>query len=306
MKVPERENLFYSPPEINSRRINASILSETCRTSSNDSFKFLNFHFITLIHWRFKEGYRWKEHQHRYYELIVPVKGDYKCLVNEKLVSIVPGQTVLIPPESWHEDFCDKGTEYYGIEFRIQNRSTGEDINLIKSSTMDPVQLVFDQAVSESRKWLNLLLDASSISPIFRSQLQDALLAQLLIEIVYQLPKGLLDSGIKRQSEIERFRAELFRIFDRHINSRLTLEMLARQMGYHPRTLTSHSQMLLKASPMQLFLDYRLEHAALLLEKTGLSIKEISYSLGFANPFYFSRVFKRKFKAPPRKWRVRD
>jgi len=43
----------------------------------------------------------------------------------------------------------------------------------------------------------------------------------------------------------------------------------------------------------------RLDHARHLLERTNLSVSEVAAEVGFDDPFYFSRRFKRAFgKAP--------
>jgi AraC-like DNA-binding protein len=47
----------------------------------------------------------------------------------------------------------------------------------------------------------------------------------------------------------------------------------------------------------------RLERAAELLERTSLSVAEISYSVGFADQSYFDRVFRRHFSRTPREVR---
>ena len=62
-------------------------------------------------------------------------------------------------------------------------------------------------------------------------------------------------------------------------------------------------------SPGQYHLSLRIRQAKDLLINTNLSIKEISYRLGFESIFYFSRVFKSKtginptgYKNGPVKW----
>ncbi len=58
-----------------------------------------------------------------------------------------------------------------------------------------------------------------------------------------------------------------------------------------------------KLSPLNYINKYRCEKAALLLENTQHSITEISSSVGFGNPNYFARVFKKLFGKSPASYR---
>lgn len=56
-------------------------------------------------------------------------------------------------------------------------------------------------------------------------------------------------------------------------------------------------------SPNQYVLRARLEKAALLLRKNDLEIKDIASICGFTDIYYFSKLFKNKFKIPPGRFR---
>jgi AraC-like DNA-binding protein len=57
-------------------------------------------------------------------------------------------------------------------------------------------------------------------------------------------------------------------------------------------------------SPHQYVLELRMTRAKKLLSETRLSVKQISYDLGFDTPFYFSRIFKKKTGYSPTEWRM--
>ncbi|MEZ4991501.1 MAG: helix-turn-helix domain-containing protein [Saprospiraceae bacterium] len=67
----------------------------------------------------------------------------------------------------------------------------------------------------------------------------------------------------------------------------------------------SHTQLYrkLKAltgkTPSQFINTIRLQRAKQLLENADLNISEVAYSVGFNNPNYFSRVFKKEFGVAP-------
>ena len=55
-------------------------------------------------------------------------------------------------------------------------------------------------------------------------------------------------------------------------------------------------------SPKRFLLEYRIERACALLSATNCSVQEISNSVGFDDPFYFSRAFKEIKGVSPRQY----
>jgi len=52
-------------------------------------------------------------------------------------------------------------------------------------------------------------------------------------------------------------------------------------------------------SPIDYFTRLRMQRACQLLDSTSARVKEIAAALGYDDPFYFSRVFRRYFGASP-------
>jgi AraC family transcriptional regulator of arabinose operon len=50
--------------------------------------------------------------------------------------------------------------------------------------------------------------------------------------------------------------------------------------------------------------EARLHHAARLLESTDLSVERVAAASGFASPFHFNRVFRRRYGTPPGAYRA--
>jgi AraC-like DNA-binding protein len=71
------------------------------------------------------------------------------------------------------------------------------------------------------------------------------------------------------------------------------VEQLAGMMQISKRSLSMKCRALLGDSPAQLFTRFKIQKAVQLLSHTDRPVKEISYELGFENPYHFSRVFRR-------------
>ncbi len=57
------------------------------------------------------------------------------------------------------------------------------------------------------------------------------------------------------------------------------------------------------STPIDYFIRLRLRRACHLLENTDMSIKAIAYTLGYDDPFYFSRIFKTFNRMTPSRYR---
>lgn len=58
-------------------------------------------------------------------------------------------------------------------------------------------------------------------------------------------------------------------------------------------------------SPMEYYTRLRMQRAAELLLTTSATAQEIAYELGYSDPYYFSRVFRKTMGLPPRTYRVK-
>ncbi|HBY54196.1 MAG TPA: hypothetical protein DEH15_17350, partial [Marinilabiliales bacterium] len=57
-------------------------------------------------------------------------------------------------------------------------------------------------------------------------------------------------------------------------------------------------------APLEFIRSIRIKRAAQLLEKSGMTIAEIAYDVGFNNPKNFTKYFKEEFKVLPSQYIV--
>jgi transcriptional regulator GlxA family with amidase domain len=92
----------------------------------------------------------------------------------------------------------------------------------------------------------------------------------------------------------------------RHLDTPLRVSTLATEVNISP----SHFFYLFKRhvgrTPIDYFIRLRLQHACHLLEETEMSVKAIAYTLGYDDPFYFSRIFKSFHRMSPSKYRSKQ
>lgn len=88
-----------------------------------------------------------------------------------------------------------------------------------------------------------------------------------------------------------------------HLDMPLQASTLAARVNVSPSHFFSIFKRHVGNTPIDYFIRLRMRRARRLLEQTGMSIKAIAYTLGYDDPYYFSRVFKSFNRITPSKYR---
>ena len=90
---------------------------------------------------------------------------------------------------------------------------------------------------------------------------------------------------------------------EQHLDMPVSLENLAARAGqsipYYCKLFKNRTSQ----SPMAYFIQLKIRKACALLDQTDLSVKEIAEKLGYEDPYYFSRLFKKVQGCPPSAYR---
>ncbi len=87
------------------------------------------------------------------------------------------------------------------------------------------------------------------------------------------------------------------------IDQSISVEELARHVNYSTSYFHSSFKDKTGFSPVHYFNQLKIQKACQYLSFTNYSVKEISHNLGFNDPFYFSRLFKKLMNLSPSKYR---
>jgi YesN/AraC family two-component response regulator len=93
---------------------------------------------------------------------------------------------------------------------------------------------------------------------------------------------------------------------ENHHQEDITLEMLADMLYISPAQLSKVFRKITGRSPIKYLIEIRLKHAYELLLHTNLTVKEIAEKVGYHDPFYFSKLFKKHYDLAPSNVRKRN
>lgn len=92
---------------------------------------------------------------------------------------------------------------------------------------------------------------------------------------------------------------------EQNLDKKLTLSELAEEAGYSPSYLTTIFRKNTGYSPLSYFSHLKISKACEYLDFSKFKIKEISFMMGYSDPYYFSKDFQKKIGLSPRNYRKR-
>jgi AraC-like DNA-binding protein len=147
----------------------------------------------------------------------------------------------------------------------------------------------------EKRSKKDLLLSESTL--INSTFLQ--LLAMMLFE------KENIDAGSKSPIPEEMLSSLEF-IEENYVRPQITQTDIAASANLSSDHFGRQFKRYFNITPMHMLRKIRLQHAAAMLQYTIKRIESIARSVGFSDPYHFSRVFKSEFGISPREYRIKN
>lgn len=92
---------------------------------------------------------------------------------------------------------------------------------------------------------------------------------------------------------------------NKNIERKLTLNQLSAEVGYSPTYLSTIFKKETNYSPISYFAHLKTLKACEYLDYTKMKVKEISFKLGYSDPYYFTKDFTKKMGLSPRNYRNR-
>lgn len=135
---------------------------------------------------------------------------------------------------------------------------------------------------------------------ILASRIKNLLAQQKLLQKRFQKQIEVNPQEITITPVDEKFLKQALEAVEKNIdNPDFSVEDFSRHMFMNRVTLYRKILSLTGKTPIEFIRSIRLKRAAQLLEKSGMTIAEIAYEVGFNNPKHFSKFFKEEFKVLP-------
>ncbi len=234
-----------------------------------------------------------REKGRRDYHLLYAVKGEFCVVFEGKSYPVKAGDLVLYPPHSRQEYtfFADKKASSYYLHFG------GSDAeNILKQCSLS--YGVYAVGVSEDAEsvFARLIVEHSLAHPD-KSVAESGLLLTLF-SLLGRLKRG------KEQQTFDK-RLETVLIAMSKTDAPLTLVPYAEMLGVSVNRLIHLFRSCIGVSPLQYLTDRKIEHAKRFLSDSSCNVAQTATALGYDDPMYFSRLFRKKTGLSPSQYRNR-
>ncbi|MBW6536461.1 MAG: AraC family transcriptional regulator [Mariniphaga sp.] len=92
---------------------------------------------------------------------------------------------------------------------------------------------------------------------------------------------------------------------EKNLHKKITLQQIANEAGFSPTYFTTLFRKETNYAPLSYFSHLKVLKACEFLDYTRMKVKEVSFQLGYSDPYYFTRDFKKKMGMSPRQYRNR-
>jgi AraC-like DNA-binding protein len=249
---------------------------------------FDDFHLL-----RMEGSYEYPRHQHTNYEVILVERGPYRCEVNGTELVLKRGQALVIKPGDWHQDHLRNGQRHYVLHFRILRGEAGKREPMLFRPDVVPGDQVCAGDFSGEAWVLQELRRETLAEGPYAGAVQDSLLEVLFWRLLRGLKPTAVSQEMRQLPASEVQREEIAAALAGFLDKNPDMQELAAALHMSPRHLTNRCRELFGQSPARLLLQLKMRRAADLLNYSTLRVSEVSETLGFVNPFHFSRVFRR-------------
>jgi AraC-like DNA-binding protein len=222
-----------------------------------------------------------------YYRIYLITGGEGILHLKDTDRILKPGHLYFIPAFQIMSGECNTYLNHYFLHFSIENYN---DFFLRFSSPSYEVPASkIDLALF--KEFINISNEDENLSENIK---QSGILR-------YLLSKFYKDSTFVSKERLKF--APTIQFVNEHINERISTAQLAATMNLSKVYFSNLFTKSFGIPPVKYINQRKLNLAAKKIVGTDLSIKEISYLLGFENEMYFSRVFKKEFGVSPLSYR---
>lgn len=251
-----------------------------------------------------------RPHTHSFYQVLWFYKGEGAHFVDFKKYEVYPNTLFFIGKNQVH--YFDEYPGYEGImihfneRFLIQNEN---DVNFFLKYSLfnDPYQQPFCRISEQAEKDLKVLMsqinsELGKADVFGQLELLRSYLNAFLISA--QREKGNSDSNKLYAADEKHL--QLLRFIDlveSNYQNGMAISAYAALLNISSKTLTDLTNKIIFKTPSMLIQERIIMEAQRLLTHSGLNVNQIGYKLGFEDPSYFVKYFKKHARLSPGEFR---
>lgn len=245
-----------------------------------------------------------RRHQHDFPEISVLLDGFSDYEINGDWTRVAAGQVVLLPPHTWHHEHQPANSHSYQLFIGFRGFTLPGLLPdhfpfaepILKVPTQQDAILLLGQR----------LIDETRATAAFG---HDMLIQAYVTELICLLMRALPDNSVaddhltlhdeSTSTDQQALVSSAAYYLASHYADQLTLPQLADHLHVSESHLSRLFKQLKGQSPMNYLTGVRMQKAKTMLNEKDLPVKEVAAEVGYQDPFYFSKLYKKNFGATP-------
>ena len=213
---------------------------------------------------------------------IIPISGKSEIYFSNQKFIATPGKIV-------------HGCPHKKVSFNVIGDEPFHHINIYYSSQFTKSNYsnsTFDFIIDDFIHFTELLEEFYLIcnNTNIKKQLKKEFIFQSLLSIMFSTPKSINSQKILIENSVEYIKE--------NYSCQIKLQDLADKYNKSPQQFSYLFYKYMKTRPIDYIIQYRLKKSLEMLEK-GYKVREVASYVGYNDPYYFSRLFKKHFGLSP-------
>jgi len=211
----------------------------------------------------------------------------------------------VIPERCVHEFEWDQDSEGFALSLAS---TLVQELSRQLAPGGEPLSAPTVLAVGADAEYVNALFEAIHAEYINERPLKELSLDSLVKALAVWIARAAAPAhrAVEHSSRASRHYERFADLLERHAGASLTVAACAKEIGITAPHLNAVCKQIAGISALHLMHDRLLLGARRALSYTDKSIADVATGLGFSEPSYFARFFKRKMHMTPKQYRRRS
>ncbi|WP_312692800.1 AraC family transcriptional regulator [Caproiciproducens sp.] len=239
-----------------------------------------------------KNHYRERKEGIEEFILIYCTDGKGVIELANKKYELHGGEVFCIPAYAGHRYYADQNEPWSILWVHFK----GENAQYFPLTEKRIVQLETPKSNDRLQSLFSLLISVLERNYTLGNFIYTSQLLSVILSEIYLREKA---SDIDKQNQ---YLTKAIRYMYNNMDVELTLDDIADYMKLSKSYLNSIFKTFVQRSPVDFYIHLKMQQACKYFKMTNMFVYEVSKKLGYQDPYYFSRIFKKVIGVSPREY----
>ncbi|MDR0590064.1 MAG: helix-turn-helix domain-containing protein [Spirochaetaceae bacterium] len=230
------------------------------------------------------------------FQIVYVTRGEGIFGVGGRTHRVMPGSLLLVLPgiKHFYKPVFETGWHEYWAGFK-----GGFYSKLMEEGILSPEHVFFDVGIHNDIVTIfeRILYEVRTQQPLYQLKACSGILS-LIAEMLTHERRSEQPNYYQKIVEKAKY------LMETNIFKAINVSSISEQIGVSSTKLNEIFKIYTSMTPYQYYIHIKIHKAEDLLEQDNVTVKEVAFSLGFEDQYYFSRLFKNKTGIAPSDWKI--